>query len=114
MEGCAAYAEQLSHATALCRTATAHLGEVAATDPRTLLSASSPYLRLLGTTVCAGLLAKGVLAAAGKDDDYHRARIASARFFGEQILPTVSGLLPSILASGAPLYELSASQLASR
>ncbi len=114
VEGCAAYAEQLSHVTALCRTATAHLGEVAATDPRTLLSASSPYLRLLGTTVCAGLLAKGVLAAAGKDDDYHRARIASARFFGEQILPTVSGLLPSILASGAPLYELSASQLASR
>ena len=114
VEGCVAYAEQLTRAIALSRTATAHLGEVAATDPRTLLSASSPYLRLLGTTVCAGLLAKGVLAAAGKDDDYHRARIASARFFGEQILPTVSGLLPSILASGAPLYELSAAQLTSR
>ena len=83
-------------------------------DPRTLLSASSPYLRLLGTTVCAGFLAKAAAAAGTRQDDFHQAKLASARFFGEQILPTVSGLLPAIMASGAALYELSPDQLASR
>jgi acyl-CoA dehydrogenase len=114
IDGCAGYAEQLSLAVAATRQATAHVTAVAATDPRTLLAASAPYLRLLGTTVCAGLLAKGALAAAGRSDDFHRAKVASARFFGEQILPTVLGLVPAIMASGEVLYELSPSQLASR
>ncbi len=114
VEGCSQYAEHLAQASATARRATAHLGEVATSDPRTLLSASTPYLRLLGTTVCAGLLAKAVLAAAGRPDEFHQAKIASARFFGEQILPTVSGLVPAIFASATPLYELSPAQLASR
>jgi acyl-CoA dehydrogenase len=93
------------------RRVTDHLVQIARDDPRSLLAASTPYLRLLGTTVCAGLLAKGALAAAGEDPD-PVAKRASARFFGEQILPTVSGLVPTITADSGALYELDAAQLA--
>ena len=49
-----------------------------------LLASSTPYLRLLGTTVCAGLLAKAAIAAGEIDDaEFAAAKQASARFFGE-------------------------------
>ena len=84
---------------------------IAPDDPRSLLAGSTPYLRLLATTVCAGLLAKGALAVPGDDVDAVAKRV-SARFFGEQILPTVAGLLPAITADANSLYELDAAQLA--
>jgi acyl-CoA dehydrogenase len=67
---------------------------------------------MLGTTVCAGLLAKSALAASAHDDDFHRAKVVSARYFGEQILPTVTGLLPAVEAGADDLFALSPSQLA--
>ena len=112
-DGMGAFGARLRAAVADARRATEHLVQVAATDPRSLLGGSAPYLRLLGTTVCAGLLAKGALAVS--DDDAHSAaKRTSARFFGEQILPTVSGLLPTITADADALYELDATQLATR
>ncbi|HUF85692.1 MAG TPA: acyl-CoA dehydrogenase C-terminal domain-containing protein, partial [Acidimicrobiia bacterium] len=110
-DGMAAFGERLRAAVADARRASAHLMQIAPDDPRSLLAGSTPYLRLLGTTVCAGLLAKGALAASGDDPD-SVAKRASARFFGEQILPTVAGLLPAITADAAALYELDAAQLA--
>ncbi|MEO6654020.1 MAG: acyl-CoA dehydrogenase [Ilumatobacteraceae bacterium] len=104
------FGRRLRDAVADARTATDHLLAISKDDPRSLLAASAPYLRLLGTTVCAGLLAKGVLAGGGDD---HDAKVASARFFGEQILPTVSGLLPAIVADADALFALTPTDLAS-
>ena len=88
--------------------------DAASTDPRSLLAASTPYLRLLGTTVCAGLLAKSALAASnGADypDDFLAAKVTSAKFFGEQILPTTAGLLAAITSPADDLFALTADQL---
>ena len=85
---------------------------IAGTDPRSLLGSSMPYLRLLGTVTCAGLLAKGAAVAAGRDDDFHRAKVVSAKFFAEQIVPAAVGLLPAVLAPADDLYALTAQQLA--
>jgi acyl-CoA dehydrogenase len=112
-EDLAGFGRQLVSAVAICRSATDSLLERGGEDPRGVLAASSPYLRMLGTTVCAGLLAKAALAAAGHEDDFHRAKLVSARFFGEQILPLVSGLLPAVNAGADDLHALTASQLAS-
>jgi alkylation response protein AidB-like acyl-CoA dehydrogenase len=106
------FGARLTEAIDATRRATTHLLEVGRSDPRSLLAGSSPYLRLLGTTVCAGLLAKGALTASGRDDDFHRAKLVSARFFGEQVLPTAVGLLPAIEAGAADLDALSPEQLA--
>ncbi|HWL43098.1 MAG TPA: acyl-CoA dehydrogenase [Ilumatobacter sp.] len=103
------FGEQLAAATGWAKEASLHLATVAAADPRSLLAGSTPYLRLLGTTVCAGLLAKQALAATalGLAD-----KVVTARFFGEQILPTVQGLVPAITANADILYELTPTQLA--
>jgi 3-(methylthio)propanoyl-CoA dehydrogenase len=93
----------LASAIAACRRATRHLLSIAGSDQRGLLAASTPYLRLLGTTVCAGLLAKGALAASGRDDDVSRGKVLSAKYFCEQILPVAAGLLPAIEAGASDL-----------
>ena len=97
------FAACLGEAVAAVRGATEHLLSVAASDQRALLAGSSPYLRLLGTTVCAGLLAKAAIAAAGLDDDFHRGKVIAARYFGEQILPVACGLLGAIEAGAQDL-----------
>ena len=112
LDGMDAFGERLHEAVDAARTATGHLVEVGQTDPRSLLGASVPYLRLLGTTVCAGLLAKGAVAAAARGDDFGDAKVVSARFFGEQILPSVQGLLPAVRATADDLYALTPEQLA--
>ena len=58
------FGENLQAAIGTARTATEYLVERATTDPNAALSASTPYLRLLGTVVCAGLLARSALAVA--------------------------------------------------
>ncbi|MDG1267280.1 MAG: acyl-CoA dehydrogenase [Ilumatobacter sp.] len=118
IDGLALFAQRLDEAIATTRVATAHLIEIGPTDGRSLLGASSPYLRLLGTTVCAGLVAKGAVAAsteanarAAFNADFLAAKTASARFFGEQILPTTAGLLAAITAPADDLFALTADQL---
>ena len=63
------FGENLDAAIGTARTATEHLVERVTTDPNAVLSASTPYLRLLGTVVCAGLLARSALAATAAATD---------------------------------------------
>ena len=115
IDGLGTFAERLSEAVTVAREATEHLVSIARDDPRTLLGASTPYLRMLGTTVCGGLLAKSAIAASscpdGFDAEFLDAKVTSARFFGEQILSTATGLLGAITATSDDLFALSATQL---
>jgi acyl-CoA dehydrogenase len=103
VDGLEAFGATLSDAVTASRRATAHLLSIASNDQRALLAASTPYLRLLGTTVCAGLLAKAALAATARDDGFHRGKVLAAKFFGEQVLPVACGLLASIESGCADL-----------
>ncbi|WP_040491991.1 acyl-CoA dehydrogenase [Ilumatobacter nonamiensis] len=114
IDGLSTFADRLAEAVGTARTATAHLVEHGPSDPRSLLAASGPYLRLLGTTVCAGLLAKGAIAASSADDfdpAFLEAKVTSAKFFGEQILPTTAGLLAAVTSPADDLYALTPTQL---
>jgi len=114
IDGLETFAGRLSDAVSTSREATAHLVETAGSDPRSLLAASAPYLRLLGTTVCAGFLAKSAIAASNTEDhpaDFLAAKITSAKFFGEQILPTTTGLLAAVMSPADDLFALTADQL---
>jgi 3-(methylsulfanyl)propanoyl-CoA dehydrogenase len=114
IDGLSTFADRLDDAVATARAATAHLVETGPSDPRSLLAASAPYLRLLGTTVCGGLLAKAAIAASAAEDfdrDFLDAKVTSAKFFGEQILPTTSGLLAAVTAPADDLFALTPDQL---
>ena len=90
-----------------------------ASDPHAVAACAPPYLRMFGMTVGGHLIAKGALAAAGQADQpgadapFLNGRIATARFFGEQILPQVPALLPSVTAGSGPLYAVQAEHLVS-
>ena len=79
------------------------------------MAGASPFLRLMATTVGAWLMARQALAAeaAGLDDPYNAAKVATARFFIEQILPTTQGLVSQITATAEPLFAVDAAALAS-
>ncbi|MDH3682538.1 MAG: acyl-CoA dehydrogenase [Acidimicrobiia bacterium] len=110
------FGANLEAAVAACRRATEWLLANGAMDPNHALAGSSPYLRLLGTVVCGGLMGRLGLAALSRqgedDDEFHEAKLVSARFFGEQLLPSVLGLEPAVTAGKEDLFALSPDQLA--
>jgi 3-(methylthio)propanoyl-CoA dehydrogenase len=90
-------------------------------SPNDVFAGATPYLRIFGTVVGGLYLAKGAAAAqrlldAGDtgtfDADYLQARITVARFYAEQLLPQVHGLVGAVTAGADDLYGLSPAQLA--
>ncbi len=112
-EGMARFGENLEAAVASARSATDWLLQNGSPNINAALAGSGPYLRMLATVVCGGLMADLAMKAdASGDADFAAAKKVSAKFFGEQILPTASGLLGAVTAGEADLFALSASQLA--
>jgi alkylation response protein AidB-like acyl-CoA dehydrogenase len=81
-------------------------------DPRDALAGATPYLEMFSLVTAGWVMAKSALAAkahldAGDGDaDYHHAKLATARFFCEQILPQVHGLVSPVQAGCSDLYSI--------
>jgi len=115
-EATAQFGSNLVEACASARNATEWLLEL--DDAYDALAGSAPYLRMLGTVVCGGFMARSALNAgarvadaSGDDADFYRAKLVSAIFFGEQTLPTANGLLGAVKAGAADLFALTPDQL---
>jgi acyl-CoA dehydrogenase len=112
------FGDALVEAVGATRRATDWLLSRGLEQPVDLLAGSTPYLRMLGTVVCGGLLAKAALAAqeqvkgSGDTEGFFAAKVVSARFFGEQILPSALALEGAVTAGSDDLFALSPSQLA--
>ncbi len=70
-----------------------------------------PFLRIWALTLGAHYLARGALAA--KDGPEAKRRLALAQFFMTQIVPQTATLAAAATAGAAPLYALTAEDLAS-
>ena len=73
------------------------------------LAAAVPYMHL-AVTVCGGwLMGKAALAAAGYlekgegDQPFYRAKIATARFYADQLLPQAAAYAETVMAGDAAL-----------
>ena len=80
------------------------------------LAGATPYLRMFGTTVGGWLLAKSALQAKkqideGNDSEFLQAKIETAAFYAEQLLPQVSGLLPATVSGAQSLYAIKPERL---
>jgi 3-(methylsulfanyl)propanoyl-CoA dehydrogenase len=79
------------------------ISKEAARDPRLPAAASVDILRLIGTVIGGYHMARSVLAAAARlnaqegDPEFLNAKIATARFYAEHIMPQVRALLPIIV-----------------
>ena len=78
------------------------------------LAGSYPYLTMLATATCGWLMAlqhqgaRAALDAGDGDAAFLQAKIASTRFYLQQIVPAATGLAPSALAGDAALAPLPA------
>jgi butyryl-CoA dehydrogenase len=70
-------------------------------------AAAVDYLRLFALTALAYLWARAAEVALPKsNDDFHRAKLATARFFMQRILPDTASLHAKIVAGAAPVMAL--------
>jgi hypothetical protein len=85
----------------------------AKTEIKAVYAGSFAYLRLCGLVLGAWQMARALLAAqelrAG-DPHFYEAKIATARFFAENLLPQAQALATSILESGQSTNALTAEQ----
>jgi acyl-CoA dehydrogenase len=84
-------------------------------DPNAALAASVSYMMLTGY-VCGGwqmacaALAARVRLGSGADEGFCRTKIATARFYAEQILPKASALLPIVRSGASSAFALDEEQ----
>jgi 3-(methylthio)propanoyl-CoA dehydrogenase len=83
-------------------------------DPRNALAGATPYLRMFSLLTAGWLMARQALAAKAALDEggpasdpaYLQAKVATATFFCEQILPAVAGLRAPVTAGFEGLYSV--------
>ena len=89
-------------------------------SPLDAAAVATPYLRMFGIVLAAYLLAQQAaaaevrLASGAADADFLSAKIASARFFSDYILPQATGIHATVMHANADrLFALSEAQLCS-
>lgn len=111
-ETLAAIGSRVAEATDVAEQATRWLLENGLADVNEALAGASPYLRLLSQAVGGWLLGVEALAArrlldAGEGDAARlEAKIATARFFADNVLTQVKGLVDAVQAGSAELFAL--------
>ena len=100
---------ELAEGVELLRNATDLL--LARENPNDILAGATPYLRLFGTVAGAYYMAREALVAVralqgGGDDGFLAAKLATARFYCEQLLPQAFGLVPAATAHADPLFAI--------
>ncbi len=100
--------ERLAEGVELLRNATEWL--LGRDDVNDRLAAATPYLRLFGAVAGGYYMAKEALAALAAatdgDDGFLAAKVATARFYCEQLLPQAFGLVPAATAHADALFAV--------
>ena len=103
----AEFTRPVEAALSLLQEATATIIENAANNPEETGAAAVDYLRLFGLTSLGYLWAlMAEVSLPKRNDDFHRAKIATARFYMQRILPQTAGLHGAIMAGAASVMEM--------
>jgi alkylation response protein AidB-like acyl-CoA dehydrogenase len=103
-------------AVAALREATTWILTNGASNPNDALAAATPYLRMFGLVAGGWVMARQAVAARtlGVDDPFNAAKLETARFYIDEVLPQVHGLMGAITAGSELLFALTPEQLSSR
>ncbi|WP_440466152.1 acyl-CoA dehydrogenase C-terminal domain-containing protein [Pseudomonas sp. YH-1] len=77
-------------------------------DPRAPGAAAIEYLHVFGYTAYAYMWARMARCSTTENDDFHRAKLATARFFYARLLPRCESLACAVRAGSVSLYALEA------
>ncbi len=111
----AAIGERLAAGVATLDRATDHIFANAG-NPAEVFAGATPYARMFGQVVGGWYLAKEAKAAAAQlaagegDKSFLEAKVATARFYADQLLPMVDGLLASVTSPSEELFALDEDQ----
>jgi alkylation response protein AidB-like acyl-CoA dehydrogenase len=103
---------KLAKSFAVLQQATAHIATVSLKDPEEAGAAATDYLRLLGLVALGFMWAKSAkiagekLAHANGDAAFYRAKLTTAQFFADRLLPQTGALWSSIKAGKASMMAL--------
>jgi 3-(methylthio)propanoyl-CoA dehydrogenase len=89
--------------------ATAKTGDKA--DTKAVYAGAVNYLLLAGTVLCGWQMARAMMAALDKMDAdplFYSAKVATARFYAEALLPQATALAASVMASGHTVNSVTA------
>jgi hypothetical protein len=80
-------------------------------SPNAVFAGSVPYLMLAGNVIAGWQMARALIAAedrlaAGQESDFMRAKITTARFYGDHILSQAPGLRDSIVEGAEGVTEM--------
>jgi alkylation response protein AidB-like acyl-CoA dehydrogenase len=79
-------------------------------DPYAAAAGAVPYLRLFGLVACGYVMARSAAAvlrsSSAADAGFRDAKLASARFYAESILPAAAGLVEPVIAGHGALRAL--------
>jgi 3-(methylthio)propanoyl-CoA dehydrogenase len=82
-------------------------------QPKTVYAGAVNYLKLVGVVLCGWQMARAMLVAQDKlasDPAFFGAKLITARFYAESVLPQASGLAQSICLGGATINRMAIEQ----
>lgn len=98
--------DNMTSALSSARMVTRWLTDTFGTDPNEVLAGATPFLDLMGLLSGGYVHVRRALAAPSGDAELVAARLATARFYGEQILPRVFSLVPMVMAGSETLFAI--------
>jgi len=112
---CVAVQKSLAGARAALRSATEWLLDPGNNDMDSKFAGATPFLHLTGTVVGGWLMARSALAAHrkaanGGERSFLEAKIVTARFYAEHVLPRAHALLPEITEGSGSVLALAEDQ----
>ena len=107
--------ENLLHAIDGLAAATQWVVDTFPHNPQAVAAVSVPFLKLWGTVGGGWLMARAALIADAKagtdgDTDFYRAKIVTARFYAEHILPQAAGLTSAVTGGSSSVLALTEAQ----
>ena len=82
----------------------------AKTDTKAVYAGAVSYLRLAGIVLCGWQMARAMMVALDKKDSdqrFYEAKLATARFYAEAILPQADALAAAVISSGRTVNSMS-------
>ena len=83
----------------------------AKTDTKAVYAGAVNYLMLAGVVLCGWQMARAMMVALSKQDAdplFFGAKVATARFYAESLVPPAAALAASVIASGRTVNRMSA------
>ena len=100
---CAAMRSALRQGREAMEQAVEYIVAHAKSNPQAVYAGAVNYLQLVGVVLCGWQMARAMMASLDhmeEDPQFHAAKVVTARFYAESLLPTATGLAQSVVSGG--------------